>query len=99
MQLERGNFCPLIQGPCKQLECMWFTQIRGKHPQTGQDLDEYNCSMSWMPILMIENSSQQRNTWANIAEFKNEMMKSNEQSQQLLLQASLAQRDDLKLIE
>jgi hypothetical protein len=36
-------------------------------------------------MLLIENSGQQRSTGAAVESFRNEMVKSNEQSQQLLL--------------
>jgi hypothetical protein len=38
-----------------------------------------------MPILMIENSQQQRQTGAAVESFRNEMVKSNSNSQQILL--------------
>jgi hypothetical protein len=38
-----------------------------------------------MPMLLIENSGQQRQTGAAVESFRNEMVKSNEQSQRLLL--------------
>jgi hypothetical protein len=43
-----------------------------------------------MPILTIENSQQQRHTSAAVESFRNEMVKSNEASQQVLLQATAA---------
>jgi hypothetical protein len=39
-------------------------------------------------MLLIENSGQQRQTGAAVESFRNEMVKSNEQSQQLLLATS-----------
>ena len=41
--------------------------------------------MSWMPILMIENSQQQRSTGAAVESFRNEMVRANETSQRVLL--------------
>jgi hypothetical protein len=39
MQLKNGTFCPLIKKDCVQLQCAWFTQLRGTHPQTGAEID------------------------------------------------------------
>ena len=44
MKLEQGKFCPLIGKDCIGLQCSWFTQIRGNHPQTGELIDEWGCA-------------------------------------------------------
>ena len=71
-QLKPGDFCPLIQGPCKGLECSWYTQIRGQNPQTGEDIDEWGCAVTWLPTLLIENAQMQRQTGAAVESFRNE---------------------------
>lgn len=76
MQLKNGTFCPLIQGDCKQLECVWFTKVTGKHPNTGQEVDEYSCAVTWLPALLIENAQQARQTGAAVESFRNETVKS-----------------------
>lgn len=89
MKIEPKANCPLNNfEPCKQLDCAWFIKIAGTNPQTGKEIDEWGCSMAWLPILMIENSQQQRQTGAAVESFRNEMVKSNEQSQQVLLAAA-----------
>lgn len=86
MKIEPKTNCPLDNfNPCRQLECAWFMKVTGKNPQTNADVDEWGCSMAWLPILMIENSQQQRQTGAAVESFRNEMVKANEQSQQVLL--------------
>lgn len=96
MQIKPGKFCPLIQKDCIGLECSWLTQIRGTNPNTGEPVDEWGCAIAWMPILMIENSQQQRQTGAAVESFRNEMVKSNDVSQQILLAA--ANLKQIKLI-
>jgi hypothetical protein len=86
MKLEVKANCPLDGfKPCRQLECAWFMKIRGNNPNTGEEVDEYGCSMAWLPMLMIENSQQQRSTGAAVESFRNEMVKSNETSQHVLM--------------
>lgn len=86
MELKPKNGCPLHSfEPCRQLDCAWFIQVRGTNPNTGKEVDEWACSMAWMPMLMIENSQQQRHTGAAVESFRNEMVKANESSQQVLL--------------
>jgi len=89
MKLEVKNNCPLDGfKPCRQFECAWFIQVRGMNPQTGQEVDEYACSMAWLPMLTIENSQQQRQTGAAVESFRNEMVKANKASQLMLVQSA-----------
>jgi hypothetical protein len=101
MKIEPKNQCPLNNfEPCKQLDCAWFLKIQGKNPQTGSEVDEWGCSMAWMPILMIENSQQQRQTGAAVESFRNEMVKNNEVGQQVLLAtAGLNQQSKSMILE
>lgn len=89
MKLEPKANCPLDSfKPCRQLECAWFMKIRGNNPNTGEEVDDYGCSMAWLPVLMIENSQQQRSTGAAVESFRNEMVRSNEVGQRVLLAAA-----------
>jgi hypothetical protein len=88
MQLKPGNFCPLIKKDCIELKCAWFTQVRGTNPNTGKEVDEWACAITWMPVLLIENSQQQRQTGAAVESFRNEMVKANEASNQVLIAAT-----------
>jgi len=97
MQIKPANFCPLIKEDCKGLGCNWFTQIRGMNPNTGQEVDEWACAITWLPVLLIENSQQQRQTGSAVESFRNEMVKANENSQNLLLAAANIQ-PNIKLI-
>ena len=74
MKLEQGKFCPLIGEDCLGLKCSWFTQIRGMDPQTGEEIDEWGFAVTLMPMLMIENSQQQRSTNAAVESFRNETL-------------------------
>lgn len=85
MKLEPGKYCPLIKKDCVGLQCSWFMLVRGKNPQTGEEVDEWNCAVTWLPMLMIENSQQQRQTGAAVESFRNEMVKVNETNQQLIV--------------
>jgi len=101
MQLKNGTFCPLIKKDCVGLICAWFTRVQGVDTNTGNQVDEYQCAIAWMPMLLIENSGQQRQTGAAVESFRNEMVKSNETSQKVLL-ASLGfqrQQDQTPVLE
>lgn len=90
MEIKSGTFCPLIKEDCVGLKCSWFTQLRGVNPNTGKDVDEWGCAITWLPMLLIENSQQQRQTGSAVESFRNEMVKANESSQQLLIETTKA---------
>ena len=83
--IKNGTFCPLIKKDCVGLTCAWYTRVQGYDVNTGNQVDSYECAISWLPMLLIENSGQQRSTGAAVESFRNEMVKSNEKAQQLLL--------------
>lgn len=88
MQIKPKNNCPMNGfQPCKELECGWFIQIRGHNPNTGEEVDNWGCAVAWMPMLMIENSQQQRHTGAAVESFRNEMVKGNQMTQEILVAA------------
>ncbi len=81
MKLEVKQNCPLDSfNPCRQFECAWFMKIQGKNPNDGKDIEEWGCAMSWLPILLIENAQQNRQTGAAVESFRNEMVETNKQS-------------------
>jgi len=90
VQLKPGVYCPLVKKDCLGIQCSWFTQVRGTDPNTGKEVDEWACAITWLPMLLIENSQQQRSTGAAVESFRNEMVSGNEKSQQILLAAAAA---------
>lgn len=89
MQLEQGKFCPLIKKDCVGLKCAWFMKVAGYDSNTGKQIEEWGCAVAWMPVLMIENSGQQRQTGAAVESFRNEMVKANKTSQEVLIKTIL----------
>ena len=91
MELKAKSNCPLNGfEPCKQLECAWFIKVAGMNPNTGKEIEEWGCSMGWLPILLIENAQQSRQTGAAVESFRNEMVEDN-RKQLAVAQAKLLQ--------
>lgn len=84
MRLDDGTYCPLLKKDCVQTKCAWFTKVSGYDRNTGKDVDEYQCAISILPMLMVENSGQQRQTGAAVESFRNEMVKANANSLKIL---------------
>ena len=78
------------------LDCAWFVKVEGYDINTGKRVDEWNCTIAMLPMLLIENSGQQRQTGAAVESFRNEMVKANEASHRVLLAAATNDINQLK---
>lgn len=103
--MKKGNYCPLLKKDCIENKCQWFCQVRGVNPNTGEPVDEWQCAVNLLPILLIENSQQQRSTSAAVESFRNETVKQSETLNQVLIHAvnqqvmlSAVQEADVKLL-
>ncbi len=85
MKMKPGKFCPLIKKDCVGLKCSWYIEVRGMNPNTGEQVDEWGCAISWIPMLQIETSQQARQAGAAVESFRNEVVRSNAENQQLYL--------------
>jgi len=83
MKIEPGKFCPLLKKDCIGLQCNWFMLVRGTNPQTGEEVDDWSCAMTWLPVLLIENSKQQRQTGAAVESFRNEVVRTAEANREV----------------
>ena len=63
--------CPLYKEPCHEHKCRWYIQLLGKNPQTGADISDFGCAIEWLPVLMIEQSKEVRQTAAAVESFRN----------------------------
>ena len=99
------TFCPLLSGidlegelkkvPCAEHECQFYANVLGTNPQTGQEVNSWACVAVHIPMLLIENSQQQRSTGAAVESFRNEMVRGNGALGALLLAQA---RPELELI-
>lgn len=85
-QANPGLKCPFWKKDMSEVchVCPMWQLVRGKHPQTGADVDEWNCSLAWLPTLLIDASRQTYRSGSAIESFRNEMVKGNKETQNLL---------------
>ena len=79
--------CPLISGidldgnivkaECLKHDCALYINVVGVSPQTGQEINQWDCSHAWTPLLLIENSIQQRQTGAAVESLRNTVANEN----------------------
>ncbi len=85
--MKDGEFCPLIKKKCVGHKCAWYTQVRGKNPNTGADIDKWDCAVTWMPMMAVEIAQKSNQTGAAVESFRNEVVEANHQNQQLYAHA------------
>jgi hypothetical protein len=85
---NEGQICPLHQKDMSTVchKCPWWTRIVGKHPQTDEMLDQWSCAVALLPILLVENAQQSRQTGAAVETLRNGII---EQAQQAIRQSAV----------
>ena len=88
--------CPFWKGPCKEHACRLYTQVIGANPNTGEQINKFGCAFEFIPMLLIENSQQQRQTGASVDGLRNAVDRSN---QIIPVQIAAMTGDAMKMIE
>jgi hypothetical protein len=86
------EYCPEWKKPMSKVchRCRRWIQVRGTNPQTGAEVDEWNCAMAILPMLLIDNSRVQRGTQAATESMRNEVVK--RMDADLMMRANQAMR-------
>lgn len=63
--------CPLIKKKCIGAECAWSETVVGNNPNTGEPIHQTGCVITFIPLLLIENSKQQQSTSSAIESARN----------------------------
>lgn len=70
--MPQTKLCPFIGDACLEHGCAMYFQVHGTNPNTGQPVSEWQCAFTLLPLLLIENSQQQRGTAAAVESMRNE---------------------------
>jgi hypothetical protein len=72
----KGEVCPFngkdVSRVCHR--CPLYVQVRGTDANTGREVDHWGCSFAFLPMMLIENTGQQRQTGAAIESLRNEVV-------------------------
>lgn len=55
-------------------KCPMWTQIRGTNPQTGADVDTWNCALAMMPMIGLEIAHRVQQGTASVDEVRKEIV-------------------------
>ena len=69
------KFCPLLNKKCIEHKCAWFTNVSGSNPQTGVEFDRWECSITFIPLLQIEQTKAALGNQAATVEVRNGVAK------------------------
>jgi hypothetical protein len=77
---RKGLVCPLHRRDMSRVchRCPLWVKIIGKNPQAMENIEQWNCSLALLPVLLIENSQMERQTGAAVESLRNETLASNE---------------------
>lgn len=72
-----GTICPIYNQDVSEVchKCEWYTEIKGKHPQTEEQIDRWGCSITWLPMLLVNAAQEVRQGAAATESFRNDMVK------------------------
>jgi len=79
--------CPLLKEPCIEHRCKFYVHLLGKHPQTDEAVDKFDCAIAFLPVLLIEGAREARHIAAAVESLRNELTKQNEGLAQILFLA------------
>jgi hypothetical protein len=71
---KKEPVCPLLKKECIGDGCMFWVHMLGKNPQTGADVDQFDCSFRWVPMLLVENARHVRGAQAAVESMRNEVV-------------------------
>ena len=95
MATDKKIICPIMGDVCIEdgaivknefVACRFWTKVHGKHPQTGEQVDAADCAIVWLPMLLIENSKEQRTTAAEVEKLRNEVVPQTNSTNSILAQ-------------
>lgn len=89
-----AKICPILKEECIEHRCQLYVQVMGVNPQTGQEINEWGCSIAWLVPLLIENSQTNRQTGVAVEQVRNVMARTGEVVEQVAL-AKLAPETSL----
>lgn len=73
---DEGSNCPIYRRDVSEVchKCAWYSRIQGTDPQTGREIDDWGCPISFLGPLMINIAQQARQGAAATESFRNEMV-------------------------
>jgi hypothetical protein len=85
MAEKLGTMCPLLQKKCVEHKCAWYVKLMGTNKNTGAEIEDWGCSVAWLPVLLIENANEARQTAASVDSLRNAAVRSEDATRLALI--------------
>jgi hypothetical protein len=69
-------------------KCDHWMHVRGRNPNTGEDIDDWKCAESWAPIFLMSIVQKLNELGAAIESLRNEGAKAHEESMTIVMGAA-----------
>lgn len=106
MAKDAKMICPMMGGEeCVEdgairngeiVKCRFWINVMGQNPQTGESMNNGDCAIAWMPVLLIENSKINRETGAAVESMRNESVTTGQQLMTVFMAAANNRQEMLK---
>lgn len=76
-----GSKCERTIGPCAEypngalIRCRWYRLFQGKNPQTGEDVNRWDCCIAMQAMLTIDNTRATYGVQAAVESGRNDTVK------------------------
>lgn len=93
--MSKAPVCPLLQKACIESKCKFWVHVVGKNPSTGAMVDNFDCSIAWLPVLLIDTARHTVGVQASVESLRNEVI---QRQDRLNNAVALGQREAAKRI-
>ncbi len=76
--------------------CLWYTEVKGRNPQTDEVYDRNECAMTLTPMLLIANTKEASMLNASMVSLRNETIKRQDMALKMALRDD---PDTMKVVE
>lgn len=71
--------CPLLSDSkhnitCKEHECKFWIMLVGTNKNSGKPVNDFDCAISWLPMLLVEGANESRKTSQSVQGFRNSIL-------------------------
>ncbi len=89
----KGMRCPLERKDVSRVchRCAWYTEIKGTHPQTGAQLEQWMCAQTAVVLTTLEAAKAATEGGAVTQELRNDMQRERQAQTRLLMSRPLPQ--------
>ena len=68
-----AHICPFLGKSCIKEKCKLWILLLGENPQTREPINTFDCAISWLPVLLVENRQALNGSQVSFESFRNEI--------------------------